>query len=84
MKPVSFQSRKDNCQKKDIIKGRTQSTSAILLVVKLIFCISFVVFYNACQETNDKTWSELDCNPNEVYLFASVHAPSLVITTDEG
>ena len=51
---LSFQSRKDNCQKKDIIKGRAQSTSAILLVVKLIFCISFVVFYNACQETNDK------------------------------
>ena len=84
MKPVSFQSRKDNCEKKDIIKGRTQSTSAVLFVAKLKFCISFVVFYNACQETNDKTWSELDCNPVEVYLFASVHAPSLVITTDEG
>ena len=85
---LSFPSRKDNCRKncqnRDTIKGRTQSTSAILLVVKLIFCISFVVFYNACQETNDKTWSELDCNPVEVYLFASVQAPSLVITTDEG
>ena len=42
----------------------------------------------ACQRTNDKTWSELDCNPCEVYLFASVHcagpAPSLVITTYDG